>query len=591
MARGSRTPYSSLLHTYVQQTTTHGIRKIASSHPRGRRAFWALVFMISLSVCIYHCSYLIGNFLTNPKVTITQEKDADYVQFPSLTVCNLNVIKQDFVRKYFKLTSETNAAKKSTKTTFKLGNSSTVCYQSEEELLRQSAVDLSDTWLYLGVTKDNLSDHGHKYEDLIVQCTYNSNDCNDNTTAFMVVKSSVTSPIFGLCHTIAIQNRRTKKPSVIKKGGTTQGLRLTLNIERAEYWDLISSEYGVRLMVHPQGTYPTLQRGGIIASPGRSVHIGVKRKVTVLLPGREGSCSGTFSDSQIVPRLKKLDLDFDLDQVKYTYEHCNTLCQNTLLFEKCSCLDEQPRIAPGNKTPKWKFCNPCNREEAKCRSEVLKNFNDMPDECDVICKPSCNSVRYDISLSKADWPNLDHQQFVMNRSFEAWQGIPEAMGLLRGFFADDAINATAFVNDTFFKENLLRVHLFVEEMTYMSVEEKYSYTLPKLLADLGGCLGLYLGVSVISIMEFVDLCGSWSVLCLLRRSPFSSNSTQQRRTSTRKRRKNRREGSSAFRASIAHYLRKNNEVEDDTWRNSVLSPRDLQYYTEDIPRKQVIRRF
>ncbi|PRD31484.1 UNVERIFIED_CONTAM: asic1a [Trichonephila clavipes] len=310
--------YHTLLATYVNQTTTHGIRKITSSRHPARKMFWIIVFLSSLSGCCYHCIYLIGNYASSPKVTITQEKDASFVEFPSITICNLNVIKKDYAHSYFELASVRKKIKgAATNSTVKVTNT---CYQSEEDLLNQSAVDLSDTWLSLGVTKDNLSLYGHKAKDLIIQCTYNSKECWDNGTTFRVEISNVTSPIFGLCHTIAVKNNKTNEPMTIKKGGTTQGIRLTLNIEREEYWDLISSEYGVRLLVHPQGTFPTLQRGGIIASPGRSVHIGVKRKFTSLLPGREGACTETFQDSRIIERLKLFNLDFDLKTLKYTYE-------------------------------------------------------------------------------------------------------------------------------------------------------------------------------------------------------------------------------------------------------------------------------
>ncbi|GBM01943.1 hypothetical protein AVEN_269554-1 [Araneus ventricosus] len=71
-------------------------------------------------------------------------------------------------------------------------------------------------------------------------------------------------------------------------------------------------------------------------------------------------------------------------------------------------------------------------------------------------------------------------------------------------------------------------------MIYMSIEETYSYTLPKLMADLGGCLGLYLGVSVISIIEFIDLFGSATILCLLGTGESRSS---ERRTGSRKRRR------------------------------------------------------
>lgn len=54
------------------------------------------------------------------------------------------------------------------------------------------------------------------------------------------------------------------------------GLRLTLNIERSEYLDIISPEFGARLLIHPLGTAPTLERGGIILSPGSKSYISIR---------------------------------------------------------------------------------------------------------------------------------------------------------------------------------------------------------------------------------------------------------------------------------------------------------------------------
>ena len=88
------TNYHRLMSYYVNQTTTHGVRRISSSKNPGRRIFWVCVFLSSLSTCLYHCSYLIMNYNSNPKVTITEEKDAYSVEFPAVTICNLNVIKK-----------------------------------------------------------------------------------------------------------------------------------------------------------------------------------------------------------------------------------------------------------------------------------------------------------------------------------------------------------------------------------------------------------------------------------------------------------------------------------------------------------------
>ncbi|GIX87323.1 lig_chan-Glu_bd domain-containing protein [Caerostris darwini] len=277
-------------------------------------------------------------------------------------------------------------------------------------------------------------------------------------------------------------------------------------------------------------------------------------RFTKLLPGNEGSCTEHFQDSQIFERLKIMDLDFDLDSLKYTYEHCNTLCQNTMLFSQCQCLDEQPT---GTARAKWKFCSPCNKTEAKCRSAVIRNFTDVGNDCDDLCKPSCKSVRYDISLSKADWPNLNHQQFVMNRSFDQWNHIPEALGLLGAFEQDDG-NVTDF--------------------------------LPKLMADLGGCLGLYLGVSVISIIEFIDLVGSASLLCVL-----GSRASTVRRTGSRKRRRRNRTAENSPRSSHGFFKRRAQSNKnhfrnnDHAWGNSIYSARDIYNQNGSSARKIALR--
>lgn len=78
-----------------------------------------------------------------------------------------------FADEYFELASDLKQSSKKNST-------GRLCFLSEQELAAKSAIDLSDTWLNLGVTKDNLSNYGHNASDLIIQCTYNSNDCFSN---------------------------------------------------------------------------------------------------------------------------------------------------------------------------------------------------------------------------------------------------------------------------------------------------------------------------------------------------------------------------------------------------------------------------
>uniref|UniRef100_A0A915BQ02 Uncharacterized protein n=1 Tax=Parascaris univalens TaxID=6257 RepID=A0A915BQ02_PARUN len=54
----------------------------------------------------------------------------------------------------------------------------------------------------------------------------------------------------------------------------------------------------------------------------------------------------------------------------------------------------------------------------------------------------------------------------------------------------------------FYREQGALIEVFFEQLNYESLLEGEAYGLPNLLSDFGGQLGLWMGVSVITIMEF-----------------------------------------------------------------------------------------
>ena len=57
--------------------------------------------------------------------------------------------------------------------------------------------------------------------------------------------------------------------------------------------------------------------------------------------------------------------------------------------------------------------------------------------------------------------------------------------------------------------NLVEVHIYLESNNIMTIEEQPNYGMLQLMNDLGGVIGLYLGLAVVSIFEICEL------LCLL----------------------------------------------------------------------------
>uniref|UniRef100_A0A914YAX2 Uncharacterized protein n=1 Tax=Panagrolaimus superbus TaxID=310955 RepID=A0A914YAX2_9BILA len=96
----------------------------------------------------------------------------------------------------------------------------------------------------------------------------------------------------------------------------------------------------------------------------------------------------------------------------------------------------------------------------------------------------------------------------------------------------------------FYREQGALIEVYFEQLNYESLLESEAYGLPNLLSDFGGQLGLWMGVSVITIMEVTILAGEllFNILCCCCRSyeipATTTRSTERRltqRQSTRRR--------------------------------------------------------
>ena len=54
-------------------------------------------------------------------------------------------------------------------------------------------------------------------------------------------------------------------------------------------------------------------------------------------------------------------------------------------------------------------------------------------------------------------------------------------------------------------QNILELKIFYSAMNYEAIEEKFSYETTNLLADIGGQLGLWIGISALTVCELLEL--------------------------------------------------------------------------------------
>ncbi|XP_077869156.1 degenerin-like protein unc-105 [Saccoglossus kowalevskii] len=105
-------------------------------------------------------------------------------------------------------------------------------------------------------------------------------------------------------------------------------------------------------------------------------------------------------------------------------------------------------------------------------------------------------TNYDITLSQSHWPS-DVYLYKLLKTLK-WKH-----------------SKLKNVNDMqSARSNLVRLEIYFETLNYESVSEQAAYKWEDLLSDIGGTLGLYVGISIISVFEFVNF-----ILLLCRQCP------------------------------------------------------------------------
>ncbi|XP_077987487.1 degenerin-like protein asic-1 [Glandiceps talaboti] len=288
----------------------------------------------------------------------------------------------------------------------------------------------------------------------------------------------------------------------VKNPGAKNGFRLTLFNEQAEYTSVHGQDSGVRVVIIPPHLIPVPQQDGFTVKPGSISSIAIKETCehACISKAMETYCGCTDSMHIDVAACKILDEDEDEGMINLDEGMINQDEGMINQDEGMINLDEDEGMVNHDegviKLDEGMINQDegmINLDEARCRSLIYYFYRYNMLQCD--CRQPCNEMQYSLTMSQSQWPSdvyLKHLLKTVHNKNSKTRTINNAESA---------------------RSNFLRLEVYFERLSYEVITEYEAYTWEDLLSDVGGTLGLYVGLSVITVCEFlklfIDICKYW----------------------------------------------------------------------------------
>ncbi|XP_064627158.1 amiloride-sensitive sodium channel subunit gamma-like [Lineus longissimus] len=478
----------------------HGVPRIQMDLHIAKKVIWITVMFTLLGVAVWQLYTVVEYFTSWPTSTTFEYVYAREKEFPAVTLCNLNPVRNSrttrlpdgsAARTFFdaqKAQNTGNAGPQQSGTgTFSWDNINF----SDQRTDYDAKVLFYQT--YMALSDEEKQNVGYGLKEMMLDCAFNGKTCSPRNFTRTVHAQ------FGNCFTFNTPDDNGDVASV-SASGPIHGLSLTMLIDQTDYFPTISEAAGLKVLVHNQKKFPFPEDAGMLVSPGTDTQIGVRQVVVLREVWPYGNCVNVTDEEA-----KKKDAYTELlTGVNYTAEGCENTCFQKKVVEECNCKHAfyvyTGSAFDGTDVPTADFCKLNERVTRICIGQLERKLHNGSLTCNKDCPPSCIDYSYPSTVASSTWPAHKKEKDVINMlstTNPALQQLIEAQ-------------STIEEKRLYMSEEILKVSVFYEDMKYQYVVTARAYTVAEMASDLGGTVELYLGLSIVTLVEmiefFMDLC-------------------------------------------------------------------------------------
>ncbi|XP_053773785.1 amiloride-sensitive sodium channel subunit delta isoform X2 [Desmodus rotundus] len=549
--------FRELFTFFCANATMHGApRLVCSSQTRWKTASWGLLFLGALGALYWQFGLLFEQYWRYP-VILTLSVHSDRKLFPSLTLCDLNPHRprlacrslqalDEFARENIYALYKFNFSRSGDapcpqapgpESTFQLdrtvrlqrlsgpGSQNKVgfrlCNSTGGDCFYRaysSGVKAVRAWYlfhYVSILASLPTDHqdgphGHG-NHFVFSCRYDSRDCQARHF------QTFHHPVYGSCYTF-------NSEWAAQRPGITHGISLVLRAEQQDHLPLLSTEAGIKVMVHKCDHTPFLEHRGFSIRPGTETTISIREDEVHRLGSPYGHCTDGVQGVD-VPLLYN---------TSYTKQACLISCFQQLMLDTCSCGYYFYPLPPGAQ-----YCSSAQHPAwGHCFYRLYRELETHRLPCSSRCPRPCRESSYKLSAGTSRWPSSKSKDWILA---VLGKQSPRSPGPRRGHSSSSSSTGHALAplpasltlrcpqrgaplcrpqaqpllplpNP---RSNVAKVNIFYQELNYRTVDETPVYSMPQLLSAMGSLWSLWFGSSVLSVLELLELLLDATALALL----------------------------------------------------------------------------
>ena len=454
-----------------------GVLKVAHADHMIIKVFWIVALVIASGLCAYLIVESVVTYLEYRVFTTSRTVIETPTEFPKVTICNYN----QFSTKYaYELISSINDEYYPGQNVFDAAQTQNMSSVDKYNLILSVYTHVTSRVLSKNFSDTERQKLGQSLDDILYSCLFNNQACSADDFVWRYDRYYGNCWVFNSGYNASGHYVGLKKSSIAGQGF---GLQLAFYINFYEKLSITNAIYGVGgyLRVENASYLGDDTLDGIYLTPGESPDVLVYRTFKEYLPKPYSSCE--------VDNVNPHNFDSHLYQIishsayQYKQQLCFIQCLQEMSNKTCNCTN--PWF---NSLLDADYC--WTEDQIACTNNIFdEDFitEYVPANCGQFCPLECNTTEYKTSYSSAELVGDLYLEYIRERPS----------------LAEDFINRTLDVETA--RKSFSFFFVAYETLTYTYSYESPSMNIVALLANIGGTLGLFLGVSALTVCEIFEI--------------------------------------------------------------------------------------